>query len=537
MPDTMGKDQNDPNSLYTAIKTRFRQIEITEVSRIHWNAVAGMERIQSHSVSECSSIELIVKPKYYALSAVCTLFKYIESIQHIVYSQNSVRFEYQVAEHATMIDLESAQNLELVTSYGNKHNFCLLGALDRCSTPAGRRLLRASILQPPCHEDLIQQRQDCVEELVSNKSLFAIIHPVIRRLYGSHRLLNFTTQHPQTETIEWAERNLNYALLLKHTLDVVPELKAALTTAVSPFFKKVSENLKNKSYELMREEILRVIHPDVQSVKGYTSANYQRCFAIKPDISDTLDVARQTYFELIEDMHKLVETLAERYNMGFVIGCSANLGYHIEMKLPRNGKFDVKTLPEEMIEAHVKGGTVYMTTQELFVRNQHTKDAYVELHLMSTVVLDKLFEAIKGYVGCLFYFNDDVAEMDVILSLATISSISDYVRPTFGVSLDVRNGKHPVMDILGGESPTPNDIVASTSYNFHTIAGPNMGGKTIYLKQIVLLHIMAQIGCFVPATKAQFRVAGHIFCRLGARDDIEFNASSFMLEVRYFMHT
>lgn len=73
--------------------------------------------------------------------------------------------------------------------------------------------------------------------------------------------------------------------------------------------------------------------------------------------------------------------------------------------------------------------------------------------------------------------------------------------------------------------------VASIPYNFQTITGPNMSGKTIYLKQIVLLHIMAQIGCYVPATKAEFRIADHIFCRLGVRDDIEYNASTFTLEV------
>nr|NP_001358430.1 mutS protein homolog 4-like [Diachasma alloeum] len=532
IPDTMGKDQKDPNSLYTAIKTHFPTVEITEISRIHWKAVTGLERIQTHCTNEFSSIELIVKPKYYALSAVCTLFKYIESIQHVVYTQNSVRFEYQAAQNAMMIDLESAQNLELVTSYGNKYNFCLLGALDRCSTPAGRRLLRASILQPSCDLSAIQKRQDCVSELVSNKSLYAIIHPAIRRLYGVHRLLNFATQHPHADTIERAERSLNYALLLKHTLSVIPELKAALKTAVSPFFKQVADHLMNKDFEFMREKISEFIHPEAQSVKGYTSSNYNRCFAIKVGISDSLDVARRAYCELIDDMEKMVEDIGKRHNLGLTFANSSTLGYHIEMKLPRNYKFELERLPQELIEAHIKGGTVYMTTQELFVKNQHCKDACVEIHLMSNTVMGHMFEAIKGRMGCLFQFNDDVAEMDVILSLATISSISDYVRPTFGASLEVRDGKHPVMDILGTESPTPNDTVASTAYNFHTITGPNMGGKTIYLKQIVLLHIMAQIGCFVPATKAQFRITDHIFCRLGARDDIEFNASTFMLEIK-----
>lgn len=139
---------------------------------------------------------------------------------------------------------------------------------------------------------------------------------------------------------------------------------------------------------------------------------------------------------------------------------------------------------------------------------------------------------IRNHIGCLFRLNDNIAELDLVLSLAQISSISDYVKPIFESELEVRNSKHPVMDILGVESPTPNDIIASVHYNYHNITGPNMGGKTIYLKQIILLQIMAQIGCYIPATKAVFRVADRIFCRLGDRDEIEFNASTFMLEVK-----
>lgn len=145
--------------------------------------------------------------------------------------------------------------------------------------------------------------------------------------------------------------------------------------------------------------------------------------------------------------------------------------------------------------------------------------------------MSETLNEIRNHIGCLFYLNDNIAELDLILSLSQISSISDYVKPTFDSELEVRNSKHPVMDILGVEPAIPNDIIASVYYNFHNITGPNMGGKTIYLKQIVLLQIMGQMGCYVPATKAKFRVADRIFCRLGVRDDIEYNASTFMLEV------
>ncbi|XP_034949530.1 mutS protein homolog 4-like [Chelonus insularis] len=528
MPDTMCESGHN---LYSAIHEKFQNIPITGVQRIHFNDIIGLERIRTHCATEYSSVEIIANQKYYALAAVAALMKYIEFIQHTQYLPKSMNIEFQGSQNGTIIDIDSAQKLELVVAQGGQPKHCLLGALDRCSTPMGRRLLRASILQPPCNQDFIEARLSCVEELVSNRSLFEIIRPIIRRLFGASRLLSLAMYSPQANIVLRAERNLNYILLLKNIVDIVPEFRTALNTAQAPFFKKVMKDLEDEVFDKIKQRILSIVHDDARAVMGYTSSNMQRCFAIKPGINDILDVARQTYCELIDDMKSMVNELGVKYNLPLSLECNSAWGYHIEMNVGRRD-FDINNLPEEFIHAKKYKNSILMTTEQLIVLSIHCDEASEELHIMSDVLLKSALDDIREYIGCLFLFNDNVAELDLIMALSQISSITDYVKPTFGVDLELRNSKHPVMDVFNTESPTPNDVVASVQYNFHTITGPNMSGKTIYLKQIVLLQIMAQLGCYVPATKAKFRITDHIFCKIGARDDIENNASTFMLEMK-----
>ncbi|KAK1124579.1 hypothetical protein K0M31_005955 [Melipona bicolor] len=289
--------------LYRSVVDKFPETELTPISRVHFNDTIGLERVKSLCNPEYSSVELFVKQKYYALAAAAALLKYVEYAQRIIYTPQSMKIEFQGSPNAATIDLESARSLELVQSQCGERNVSLLGSLDRCLTPMGRKLLRANILQPSCEEHAILERQAAVAELVSNYSLRALIQPIVRRLYGADRLLILSTTPVLHENnVQTAEQNLNYVLLLKNLLDVVPELEKILLAGKSDLLCKIQKKLKNDEFRLMRERIVETIHPDARSVTGCTSSNMQRCFAIRAGINDLLDIARQTYCELIDDM-------------------------------------------------------------------------------------------------------------------------------------------------------------------------------------------------------------------------------------------
>ncbi|CAL7940902.1 unnamed protein product [Xylocopa violacea] len=533
MPDTMSDGGKTKNILYRSIVDKFPGIEVTAISRIHFNDTIGFERVKSLCNSEYSSVELFIKQKYYALAAVSALLKYVEYVQHVVYTPKSMKIEFQGSPNAITIDLESARSLELVQSQCGQRNASLLGILDHCSTPMGRKLLRANILQPSSVERIILERQAAVAELVSNRSLRALIQPIVRRLYGADRLLALSTSPVLHEnSVQCAEHNLNYVLLLKHLLDVIPELASILLTSESDLFRKIQKRLENDEYRLMQEKILETIHSDARSVAGYTSASMQRCFAIKAGINDLLDVARQTYCELIDDMKTMVENLTDKYKLTLSLGCNASLGFHVQAILPRNSNFEAFNPPHEFIEVRKSKRIYTMTTSALAALSQQCKIACEELHLMSNVLLCNLLQNIREYIGRLFQLSGDVAELDLIISLAQVSSCQTYVKPMFGLKLELLDSRHPIMDIIGLDGPIPNDINASIFQNLYVISGPNMSGKSTYLKQIVLLHVMAQLGCFVPAKKAMFRITNFIFCKIAVRDDVECNASTFALEIK-----
>ncbi|XP_025269482.1 mutS protein homolog 4-like [Camponotus floridanus] len=532
MPETMYERRNHENKLYKSIKEKFNALNITPISRIHFNESTGMERVRTLCAREYSTVELIVKQKYYALAAAAALLKYVEYVQHMVYAPKSMRIEFQGSPNTTMIDIESARSLELVVSQSKHTIVSLLGTMDRCLTPMGRRLLRASILQPSCDERLILDRQSCVAELVADRSLCTSLQPVVQRLFGTDRLLTLAIKPLHVNDIQNAERNLNYALLLKSCLDIVPELEAILANGIHPFFVKMRKNLKNSEFQVMKDKILTLIHADAKFVKGCISLSMQRCFAIKADINELLDVARQIYCELISDMKNMVEQLAIKYKLPLSLEYNANLGYHINVVTPQNMNMIISDLPAEFIQARKNRRSLTMTTTALLTLNKQCKKACEEVYVMSNTLLTYLLEDIRQHVGCLFQLSADVAELDLILSLAQISSNPEYVRPSFGTKLELVNSFHPIMELFNRDLPVANDVNASIPYNFHLITGPNMSGKSTYLKQIVLLQIMAQIGSYVPATKATFRIADRILCRMSSRDDAELNASAFVLEMK-----
>uniref|UniRef100_A0A3B3CUB6 MutS homolog 4 n=1 Tax=Oryzias melastigma TaxID=30732 RepID=A0A3B3CUB6_ORYME len=154
-------------------------------------------------------------------------------------------------------------------------------------------------------------------------------------------------------------------------------------------------------------------------------------------------------------------------------------------------------------------------------------------------VFFSLLSTIHEHIHCLYKLSDAVSMLDMLLSLANACTISDYVRPEFTDTLAIKQGRHPILERMARQQPVSNNAYISEGSNFVIITGPNMSGKSTYLKQVALCQIMAQIGSFVPAEYASFRLAGQIFTRIGVDDDFETNSSSFMLEMKeisYIIH-
>ena len=181
------------------------------------------------------------------------------------------------------------------------------------------------------------------------------------------------------------------------------------------------------------------------------------------------------------------------------------------------------------------------STEKIVKMDQQGQNALREITIMSNVIIDELIIKLREKIGTLYRLSDAISDLDLLAAFADVSSYPGYRRPKFGPYMQVTNSRHPILDKmdLPGTELVGNDISAMPiEANFHVITGPNMSGKSTYLKQIVLLQIMAQSGCFVPAEtdsespQPVFRLCDTIFSRVGMSDSIECNASTFQMEMK-----
>ncbi|KAJ0009058.1 hypothetical protein NQD34_016473, partial [Periophthalmus magnuspinnatus] len=564
MPDT-ASEKGKGTKLFSLITENFSGVAFTAIQRKYFNERKGLEYIQQLCAPEYSTVLMEVQSKYYCLAAAAALLKYLEFIQNSVYAPKSLKVSFKGSEQTAMIDSASATNLELVVNNrDHRSEHTLFGVLNHTRTSGGARRLRSNILEPLVDVDTINIRLDSIQEMLQKEELFfglknglsksitLILDVLITVLNCSHmhltaighfldtdQLLSVLVQIPKQETVQVAEAKITHVIQLKHTLDLVPCLRTVLKECNTALLKAYSTSLEDNRFDMILEQIKTVINDDTTYLKGSLNMRTQKCYAVvRPNISEFLDIARRAYTEIVDDIAALVNQMAEKYGLPMRTSFSTARGFFIQMKLDgmvfQNGK-----LPSEFIKVTKQKNNYSFTTVDLMKMNDRCDEALREIFHMSYVVICQLLSTVHEHIHCLYKLSDAVSMLDMLLSLANACTISDYVRPEFTDTLAIKQGRHPILKWIAGQQPVSNNTYISESSNFVIITGPNMSGKSTYLKQVALCQIMAQIGSFVPADYASFRVADQIFTRIGVDDDFETSSSTFMLEMKevsYIIH-
>ncbi|CAH3162066.1 unnamed protein product [Porites lobata] len=536
MPNTACENGN-MSTLFKLLSDQLPYTNLSAVQRKYFNEAKGLEYVKQLCVPEYNTVEMEVASKYYCLATASALLKYVEFIQNIVYAPYSVKVLFKGSEKTAIIDASTAKNLELIQNARDpKSGHCLYGVLNHTKTAGGARLLRSNVLQPPCDEETTNVRLDCVAELTDKEELFFGLQSVIGRFLDVDHLTSMCVQIPKQETVKTAESKITTVIYLKHTLELVEPLRVALKDTEAELLKAYDESLNDNRFATIMEKIQTVIHDDTRYQKGTLNMRTQKCFAVKPHINGLLDVARRTYTEIVDDITEMIKQLGEKHNLPLKTGFNATRGFFIQLTVNRDQDVDLSSLPSEFLKVVKVRGVVSFTTVDLFCFvfrfSDRIKESLNEIYLMTNVVVSELLCEIRDHMGCLYKLAELVSVLDMLVSFAHLCTISDYVRPEFTDTLAIKDGRHPILDKILPEPPVANNTYATDGSNFLLITGPNMSGKSTYLKQIALLQIMAQIGCYVPAEYASFRAADQIFSRIGSDDDIETNSSTFMLEMK-----
>ncbi|KAL6105686.1 msh4 [Pungitius sinensis] len=538
MPDT-ASEKGKRTKLFSLITENFPGVSFTAIQRKYFNEKKGLEYIQQLCAPEYVTVLMEVQAKYYCLAAAAALLKYLEFIQNSVYAGKSLKVSFRGSEQTAMIDSTSAANLELVVNNrDHRSGHTLLGVLNHTKTPGGARRLRSNILEPLVDVDTINIRLDTIQELLHENELFFDLKNVIARFLDIDQLLSVLVQIPKQETAQVAESKITHIIQLKHTLDLVPRLRMALKNGNTALLKAYSASLEDNRFDMILEQIKTVINEDTTYLKGSLNLRTQKCYAVRPNINEFLDIARRAYTEIVDDIAGLVSQMKEKYSLPMRTSYSTARGFFIQMKL-EGAVLPEGKLPSEFIKVTRHKNNYGFTHPDLIKMNERCDEALREIFHMSYVVICQLLSTIHEHIHCLYKLSDAVSMLDMLLSLANACIVSDYVRPEFTDTLAIKQGRHPILEQMVGQQPVSNNSFISEGSNFVIITGPNMSGKSTYLKQVALCQVMAQIGSFVPAEYASFRVADQIFTRIGVDDDFETNSSTFMLEMKeisYIIH-
>ncbi len=448
-----------------------------------------------------------------AVSAAGAIVQYLAETQKAALQQLTQLSTYSTQEFMTL-DAATRRNLELTSTIrAATVRGSLLGVLDDTKTAMGGRLLRQWISQPLLDLTALQHRQDGVQAFHDDAPHRTALRALLKRVADIERLANRVVQHVARP------RDL---VGLRDSLQVVSEIIPLLKEMAAERDADLPANALDPCTEVVTL-ISQAIAPDPPATLAAGGV-------IAPGFSTELDSVLGAAREAKQWVAKL--QLHERQRTGIKslkVGYNKVFGYYIEVTKP-----NLDAVPDEYIRKQTLVNAERFITPELkehesLILNAEERRAELEGHIYRQVC-----EQVAAAAPRMLSTAHALAELDVYATLAEVAQRSRYVRPTLneGDSINIVGGRHPVVELtLHEEAFVPNDVQLSPQETILVITGPNMSGKSTYLRQVALIILMAQIGSFVPADSAEIGLADRIFTRVGAQDEISAGQSTFMVEM------
>lgn len=423
------------------------------------------------------------------------------------------KLELRSCSGALELDPISLRNLEIVCSmYDKSKAGSLLGVIDRTVTPMGGRKLRNWLLRPLREHDPIVERQDAVEAFQYDQLSLAELRETIGVIRDIERItgkLNIGSAGP---------RDL---LALGVSLDCLPGVKLLLEPFELPVFDR----------ELCRiADFSELVERIYETVDENTPALLSDGGVIKSGFSPELDELRSAATEGKNWLAQIQMREIERTGIkSLKVKFNSVFGYYIEVS-----KANLSAVPEDYIRKQTLVNAERFITPELKELENKILGAEEKARNLESEIFSQLRSAAVAYTHALQEAADAVAAVDALSALAETARLNHYVRPAIfdDDRLVITGGRHPVIDRMIPGNFVPNDCKLDGDLNrLMLITGPNMAGKSTYIRQTALLVIMAQLGSFIPAESAQIGIVDRIFTRVGAADDLSRGQSTFMVEM------
>ena len=444
--------------------------------------------------------------KKLGIMAAGMLFEYLRETQKTELRHIQKVNYYETSEFMAM-DQALIRNLELFYTSQGKKEGSLINILDQTVSPMGGRMLRNWLLHPLLERNAVEERLENVSKIAGNSSLLRELRDSLGKIYDIERLLS---------RLSLGSGNARDLIAMKESLKIIPDLKNLIKENFAEYFAELDE--LNVLVELIDKAISdeppHTVRDGGMIKKGYNA-----------ELDDLLGISTEGKGFIADLQQREIErtginSLKIRFNSVF--------GYYIEIS-----KTNLSAVPQDYIRKQTLVNAERFITPELKeyedkVLNAETRIKELEYELFYGVRMEVVKEILKIQTNARV-----IAELDVLANLAYVSVKNNYCKPeiTDG-AMEIKNGRHPVIEQLSfAKNFVPNDCIFNDGRKFGLITGPNMGGKSTYLRQVALIVLLAQIGSYVPAESAKIALADRIFTRVGASDNLTRGESTFMVEM------
>ncbi len=474
--------------------------------------------IKAHCVFDqlsCSSFEQIgVDENSCGARAVCALLDYIEQTQKSAVSRFT-KLSIRTDNDILIMDRNARRNLELTETMRSKEKRgSLLWVLDKTKTSMGRRFLKKCIEQPLVKPHMIIERQDAVAALIDNSYLLFELQDLLSSVYDLERLMT---------RVVCKTANPRDLKALSITAQQLPAIKKALSSLGDV---KLLSTINSQIDSL--DDIASLISNAIVDEPPVTC---KEGGVIKHGFNSELDELKALITNTSEMMRKLEENERERTGIkGLKIGYNRVFGYYFEVT---RSYYDL--IPDNYIRKQTLANAERFITQEL----KDFETTVLGAKDKSIALEENIFAELRDFAATKLEKTrlcaNALSLLDTLCSFAQVSSENNYCRPDITVDgkIEIYDGRHPVVEhMLNDEIFVPNDVYLDLRDNrLIILTGPNMSGKSTYMRQVALIVLMAQTGCFVPAKSASISIVDRLFTRVGASDDLSAGQSTFMVEM------
>ncbi len=406
------------------------------------------------------------------------------------------------------LDKECIKNLELVETIRNKdRQNSLLGFMDKTKTAMGSRLLKSYLISPSINKDEILRRQNLTEKLINEFLLKSELKSFLYEIYDLERL---------TGKVVCSNLNARDLLQLKTSIKVIPDINNILKSLGEPLL-ETFDDLYNLLENSIKEDVPLTIK-EGNIIKDGFNSEIDELRSIKSGGKDFI-----SKFETEEKERTGIK--------GLKIGFNKVFGYYIEV--PKGQVSQVKPEFQYDRKQTISNCERYITPL-LKEKENLILNAEERLNSLEYDVFRNIKEEVKKYISALQRVSNYIAYYDVMQSYATVAEESNFVKPTINDEgiVEITCGRHPVVEsVIDGEY-IDNDVILDSNTNILIITGPNMSGKSTYMREFGIIAILNQIGSYVPASKCNLPIFDKIFTRIGASDDLVGGESTFMVEMK-----